>query len=159
MTVTNIAAGEKIIGAKPRVTTREIQESLNSRTAATVSALQGHPRVRQRGARWITHSMRDKQLRVKVEWCEFMLREFNGGRSKLTWEGLTGDETWIYRHDLETKMQSVVWLFPDESPPLKTQKITQRTEENSCLFLRKIEPCRHHSSLGQNDCHRGLVRA
>ena len=45
-----------------------------------------------------------------------MLREFSGGRSKLTWKVLTGNETWVYRYDPETKMRSVVWLFLDESP-------------------------------------------
>ena len=52
-----------------------------------------------------------------------MLRKFNGGRSKLTWEVLPGDKTWIYRHEPETKMQSAVWLFPGTSShPQKTQK-------------------------------------
>ena len=73
--------------------------------------------------------MTDEQRRVRVEWCEFMLRKFNGGCSKLTWEVLTCEETWIDRYDLETKIQSAVWLFPDKSPSPKTQKITQRTEE------------------------------
>ena len=74
----------------------------------------------------------------------------------MTREVLTGDETRICRYDPETKMQSAVCLFPDESPPPRTQKIAQRTEENGCLFLRKIGPRRHHSSLGQNvtaGCH------
>ena len=50
----------------------------------------------------------------------------------MTWEVLTGDETWIYRYDLETKMQLAVWLFPDESPPPKLKK-------SGRLFLPKIE--------------------
>ena len=72
-----------------------------------------------------------------------MLREFSGGRSKLTWKVLTGDETWIYRYDPETKMRSVVWLFPNESPACtpKTQKVTQWTDENGCLFPNESPAC------------------
>ena len=64
----------------------------------------------------------DKQRRVRVERCQFTLREFNGGRSKLTWEVLTGDETWFCRYDPETKMRSAVWPFPDESLPPKLKR-------------------------------------
>ena len=130
----------------PRVTTREIQESLSIGTAATMSILHDHLRVRKRCARCIPHSLTDEPRRGRVEWCEFMLRKFNGGCSKLTWEVLTGDETCIYRYDPGTKMQSAVWLIPDESSPPKVKKITQHTEENGFLFLRKIRQCRHHCS-------------
>ena len=40
--------------------------------------------------------------------------KFNGGHSKLPREVLTCDETWIYRCDPETKMQSALWLFLDK---------------------------------------------
>ena len=39
----------------------------------------------------------------------------------MTWEVLTDDETWIYRYP-ETKMQSAVWLFPDESTAQKLKR-------------------------------------
>ena len=124
-----------------------------------MSILHDHLRVRKRCPRWIPYLLTDKQGRVRVEWCEFMLRKFNGARSKLTWEVLTGDKTWIYRYNPETKMQSSVWLFPNESSSKKSQKIEQRTEENGCLFLRKIGPCRHHSSEGQTVTDCGVVGA
>ena len=144
--VTNIEAVETLIRAEPRVTTREIQESTGIGTAATMSISHGHLRIKKRCAGWIPHSLTDEQRRVRVEWSEFMLRKLNGGRPKLTWEVLTGYETWIYRCNPETKMQSAVWLFPDESTPQKLKGSHWHTEKNGCLFLRKIGPCRHHSS-------------
>ena len=88
-----------------------------------------------------------------IGWCKFMLREFSGGRSKLTCKVLTGNETWIYRYDPKTKMRSVVWLFLDEFPCTpKTLKVMQHTDENGCLFLfKKKKKSRHHSSRGQTD--------
>ena len=64
-----------------------------------------------------------------------MLRKFNGGRSKLTWKVLTGDETWIHQYHQKTKMQSAVWLFPDESPPPK-HKRSRNAQKNmvACFF-------------------------
>ena len=103
----------------------------------------------------------DQQRRGRVERCEFVLR--NSTEAVQTWPGKCRQVTklgYIYRYDPLTKMQSAVWLFPNESPPQSLKKkITLRTEENGCLFLRKIGPCRHHSSWGQTSSHCGLVRA
>ena len=101
-----------------------------------MSILHDHLCVRKRVARWIPHSLTDAQRRVRVEWCEFMLRQFNGDRSKLTWEGLTGDETWISRYDRDTKMQSAVWLFPDEPPPPKKLQRSRSARKKmvACFF-------------------------
>ena len=70
VTVTNIEATEKLIRVEPRVTTRESLESLSTGTAATMSILHDHLRVRKRCARWILHSLTDEQRWVRVEWCE-----------------------------------------------------------------------------------------
>ena len=79
--------------------------------------------------------MTDKQLKVRVQWCEFMLRKFNGGRPKLTWEVLTGDETWINSYNPETKMQSAIWLFP-ESPLSRKLKRSRSAQKKmvACFF-------------------------
>ena len=135
----NIEAAENINQGLTRITTREIQESLGTGTAATMSILHDSGKSWQLDGRnnvhiarssscqktkcmWIPHSLTDEQRQVRVELCEFMLRKVNGSRSKLTWEVLTGDETWIYRYDPETKMQSTVWLFLDKSPLHKLKR-------------------------------------
>ena len=122
---------------EPRVTTREIQKSPNIGTAATKSISHDHLRVRKRCAKWIPHSLTDEQRRVRVELCAFMLRKLNGGRSELSWEMLTGDKTWIYRYDPETKIQSAVWLFPDESPPPKFKRSRSTQKKMVACFFRK----------------------
>ena len=50
-----------------------------------------------------------------------MLRKFDGGRSPRALDIVTGDETWIYQYDPETKQQSAVWIFQDE-PTCEIQK-------------------------------------
>ena len=86
VTVTNIEATEKLIRVEPRVTTREILESLSTGTAATMSILHDHLRVRKRCVRRIPHSLTDGQRQLRVEWCEFMLRKFNGDLGRLVTE-------------------------------------------------------------------------
>jgi len=35
---------------------------------------------------------------------------------------ITGDETWVYGYDMETKKQSSQWIFPGESRPKKARQ-------------------------------------
>ena len=67
VTVTNTEAVEKLIRAKPRVNTLEIQESRSIGTAATITILHDHLHVRKQCARWILHSLTDEHLRIRVE--------------------------------------------------------------------------------------------
>ena len=118
-----------------------------------MSILYDYLRVRKRCSRWIPHSLTDEQRRVRCEWCASMLLKFNGGRSELTWEVLTDDETWIYRHDPETRMLSAVWLFPDTSPP--------QNSKDHAAHRRKWLPISSENRVfwGQTDSHCALVRA
>ncbi len=51
-----------------------------------------------------------------------MLKKFDGGQSKRVWDIVTGDETWIYQYDPETKRQSSVWVFPGDTAPQKVKR-------------------------------------
>ena len=66
VTVTDIEAAGKVVKAEPRITTREIQESLSIGMAATMSILHNHLGVRKRCARWIPHSLTDERRWVKL---------------------------------------------------------------------------------------------
>ncbi|GBP85523.1 hypothetical protein EVAR_53747_1 [Eumeta japonica] len=48
-----------------------------------------------------------------------MTKQYNDGASKAVYNIYTADESWIYVYDLETKQQSTVWMFQDESNPIK----------------------------------------
>ena len=40
-----------------------------------------------------------------------MLGKYNSGASKDVYKIVTGDESWIYAYESETKQQSTVWVF------------------------------------------------
>ena len=46
-------------------------------------------------------------------------KKFNRGRSSLVYNIVTGDETWIYSYEPESKQQSTVWVFQNEPKPTK----------------------------------------
>ena len=78
--------------------------------------------VRKRCDLWVLHKLCEEQKRGRVDWCTHMVRKFDGGRSPRVWVIVTGDETWVYQYDPETKQQLEVWAFQDENPPVKFKR-------------------------------------
>ena len=68
------------------------------------------------------HQLTEGERRDRVEWCLYMLRKFDGGRSERVWNIVTGNETFVYRYDPEIKHPPSVLLFSGESPPVKLKK-------------------------------------
>ena len=67
-----------------------------------------------------------------------MLRKFDGGRFSRVWDIVTGDETWVYQYDPETKQQSAVWVFPDENPPVKFKRNRSASKQMIACFFAKL---------------------
>ena len=68
-----------------------------------------------------------------------MLRTFDVERSPPVWVIVTGDETWVYQYDLETKQQSEVWVFPDENPPVKFKRNRNASKQMLACFFAKFD--------------------
>ena len=83
------------------------------------------------------HNLSEEQERGRVDWCTHMLRKFDGGRSPRVWDIVTGDETWVYQYDPDTKQQSAVWVFPDENPPVKFKRNRSDAKQMiACFFVK-----------------------
>ncbi|GBP42731.1 hypothetical protein EVAR_23369_1 [Eumeta japonica] len=70
--------------------------------------------VRKLCTRWIPHDLTEGQKLRRVNWCRDMMQRFGGGDSNVVYNMVTGDESWIYCYDYETKRQSAQWVFPFE---------------------------------------------
>ncbi|KYN31822.1 hypothetical protein ALC56_13961 [Trachymyrmex septentrionalis] len=68
---------------------------------------------------WIPHNLTEVQKQARVKWSKEMLKKFNRGRSNLVYNIVTGDETWIYSYEPESKQQSTVCIFQNEPKPTK----------------------------------------
>ena len=59
--------------------------------------------------------------------------------SPRVWDIVTGDETWVYQYDPETKQQSAVWVFPDENPPVKFKRNRSASKQMIACFFAKFD--------------------
>ena len=104
--------------------------------------------VRKRCACWVPNNLSEEQKRDRVDWCTNMLRKFDGGRPPRFWDIVTGDKTWVYQYDPETKQQSAVWVFPDENPPVKFKRNRSASKQMIPPFFAK---CGHVATIPLED--------
>ena len=116
----------------------EIQEFMKISSGSLTRILHDCLGARKRYAFWVPHNLSEEQKWGRVDWCTHMLRKCDGGRSPRIWVIVTGDATWVYQYDLETKQQSEVWIFTDENPPVKFKRNRNASKQYDCVFLCKI---------------------
>ena len=73
----------------------------------------------------------EEQEQGRMDWRTHMLRKFDGGRSPR----VTGDDTWVYQYNPETKQQSAVWILPDDNP-LVTERRLRLTGMSTTVCLK-----------------------
>jgi histone-lysine N-methyltransferase SETMAR len=105
------------------VTVRELEKSVRISDSSIVSILRNHLGMRKVSARWVPHHLNPNQMRARVEFSSFMLEKFDAGASKLVDNIITGDETWVYFYDPETKEQSRQWIAREEDAPVKFRRV------------------------------------
>lgn len=118
----NIVAVQQMIKEDQRCTYKDIEGALGISSPSVNEILHEKLGVRKLAARWVPHNLSEEQKRVRVNWCREMLERFNKGDSRRIFDIVTGDESWIYQYDPETKRQSTVWVFPDDAPPVKVKR-------------------------------------
>ena len=114
----------------------EIQDIMKICSGSLTRILHDCLGVRKRSTCWVPHKLSEEQKRGRVDWCTYTLRKFDGWSPRV-WDIITGDETWVYQYDPETKQQSAVWVLPDENPPVKFKRNRSALKQMmACFFVK-----------------------
>ena len=138
VTPENVSRVESIIKKDPKTTYAEIQDIMTISSGSLTRMLHDCLDVRKHCVCWVPHNLSEEQKRGSVDWCTHMLRIFNRGRSPRVWNIVTGDETWVFQYDPETKQQSAVWVFPDENTPVTFKRNRSASKQMVACFFAKI---------------------
>ena len=103
VTPENVSRLESLIKKDPKMTYAEIRDIMKISSGNLTRIHHYCLGVRKRCTRLVPHNLSEEQKRGT-----HMLRKFDGGRSPRVWDIVTGDETWAYEYEPETKQQSVV---------------------------------------------------
>lgn len=133
----NIDAVQKLIMQDRHVTYCEIEAALGISSTSIHKILHDHLAVKKVCSRWIPHNLTKAQKDARVDWCKRMIKKYNGGASKDVYKIVTGDESWIYAYEPETKQQSTVWVFQDEPNPTKVRRARSTSKQMVACFFGK----------------------
>ena len=138
------------------MTYRDVKASLGISSTSIYSILHEHLAVKKICSRWIPHKLTIAQYKDCVVWCKEMLENTVTVLQKtFIRSSQVIYVSWIYAYDAETKQQSTVWVFEDESCSWKnhfepqfvclklTEKFEKRTREDESLFTMTMRALTH----------------
>lgn len=137
MTQENIEAVRQLILEDRHVTYREIEASVGISGTTVQKILHEELVVKKLISRWIPHLLSDDQKTARVSWCRKTLKRFSRGESKHVYDVVSGDESWIYAYDPDSKQQSTVWVFQDEPKPTKVIRSRSTSKKMVASFVAK----------------------
>ena len=100
------AVGQLILQDR-HVTYHEIEITLGISGTSIRSILHEHLTVKKICSRWIPHNLSIAQKKARVDLSKEMRQIYDRGVSKHVYEIVTGDESWIYAYEPESKQHGV----------------------------------------------------
>eukprot|EP00112_Aurelia_sp_Birch-Aquarium-sp1_P019978 Seg5046.1 transcript_id=Seg5046.1/GoldUCD/mRNA.D3Y31 product="Mariner Mos1 transposase" protein_id=Seg5046.1/GoldUCD/D3Y31 len=130
-----VAAVCKLVEEDARVTVLQIAEEVGISSGSVSNILHGSLGLSKVSARWVPHMLTGEQKQNRVQWCRSMLERFDGGKSNGVWEIVSGNETWVYCFDPETKQQSQQWIPVGQRPPQKFVRCRTVAKQMIAVFV------------------------
>ena len=104
-----------------RLTLRKIVEEVEISRESVHSILTEDSFMRRVSAKFIRKLLTEQQKELHVEIAQGLLDCANNGL-EFTKTIITGDETWVYGYNSESKFQSSQWKYPNHQRPKKHDK-------------------------------------
>ena len=124
---------EKVLEDR-RLTVREIAAEMGISTGSVHSILTEDLNLRRVSAKFVPKLLTEQQKELRKEISEDMLDVANHDPEFIK-TIITGDETWVYGYDPETKFQSSQWKHPESPRPKKARQVRSNVKVMlTCFF-------------------------
>lgn len=114
----NIQKVREFIAEDRNATTRMIAEALGISHETARVILTEDLQKKKVCAHFVPHTLRDYEMDTRVDTCRDIVAAAGNDPNFLN-SIVTGDETWCFQYDPETKRQSAEWLSKEEPRPKK----------------------------------------
>ena len=105
-----------------RKTCEEISTETSMSRTSVCRVLTNKLNKKKKFSKWVPHLLTDEQKESRVNFSRNFLRRFQTEQNDFLGRIITGDETWVYSWDPETKRQSAEWRDFDEPRPEKVRR-------------------------------------
>ena len=112
-------ARQKVLGDR-RLTVRMIAHELDMNSERVWTIITKHLGMRKICAKMVPRLLNEQQKKRRVQVCHDILEKLETEPNLLE-RVITGDESWIFEYDPETKRQSLQWKSPTSPRPKKAR--------------------------------------
>ena len=136
----NIAKIRQIVRENRRLTVRSITEQVNIDRETVRKILTEDIDMRKVCAKMVPNELTEEQKLRRVTICQDMLER----QDDILGRVITGDETWVYQYDPETKRQSTQWKTANSPRPKKCRRSKLRVKTMLLAFFICIRGIVHY---------------
>ena len=131
----NIDEVKKIVLVNRRITVREVAEDLNISIGSCHSIFTNDLGMTRVAAKFVPKLLNFDQKQHRINIAQEILDSVRDDPNLLQ-RVITGDESWVYGYDVETKAQSSQWKLPHEPRPKSKEELNKITKND---FLKCFE--------------------
>ena len=131
--VKNLVRGDR------RLTVREIAEEVGISKDSAHEILRADLNMRRVAAKFVPKLLSAEQKELRVEVAQDLLDTTSTDPEFLN-TVITGDESWVYGYDPETKAQSSQWKHPESPRPKKARQVRSKIKVMLCSLI-SVEFC------------------
>ena len=118
LTENNIAAVKTLIEEDAHYTVQEIEELSGIHSSSVLKILREGLGLRKICARWVPHLLFDEQKQSRVRRASQVIEKYDKCDPRRLEEIVTGDETWIYHFQPDSKAKNKVWVSSEGNRPV-----------------------------------------
>ena len=124
-TVDNVERVKQMVHGGRRLTVRMIADELEINCDSVWKIIAEDLGMRKIYAKMVPELLDDDQKERRVEVCQDILEHLQT-EPDLLQRVITGDESWIFEYDPETKRQSLQWKCPSSPRPKKARQLRSK---------------------------------
>ena len=118
LTEKNIATVKTLIEEDASYTLQEIEELSGIHSSSVLKILRERLGLRKICSRWVPHLLTDKQKQSRVRFVSQVIEKYDKCDPRRLEEIVTGDETWIYHFQPDSKAKNKVWVSSEGDRPV-----------------------------------------
>ena len=130
LTEKNVATVKKLIEKDARYTVQEIEELSGIHSSSVLKILRERLGLRKICARWVPHLLTDEQKQSRVRFGSQVIEKYDKCDPGRLEEIVTGDETWMYHFQPDSKAKNKVWVSSEGDRPV----IARRCKTSNCML-------------------------
>lgn len=145
----NVEKVKEMIMNDRRITIREVAEDVGISIGSCHKIFSDVLGMKRVAAKFVPKLLHFDQKQLRMEIAQESLNEVNND-AELLKRVITGDETWVYGYDVETKAQSSQWKLPEEPRPKKARQVRSNVKVMLTVFF-DFKGIVHHEFLPQGE--------